>query len=175
MIETTRLELHRWHERHRTAFAAMHADPVVMADLGGPIDASESSAKFERYRLAEREQGISRWAVEDRHGLFLGYAGVMPRLDPAHPLGPHHEVGWRFTRQSWGNGFATEAAGAALRHATEKAGIRGIVSYTGPGNERSRSVMTKLGLVRDPSRDFRYGLANGSIWHGLVWRVPTGP
>ncbi|HEX7921215.1 MAG TPA: GNAT family N-acetyltransferase [Bradyrhizobium sp.] len=87
MIETPRLRLHQWDDRHRDAFAAMHADPDVMADYGGPIGRAESETKFERYVAAQRDHGISRWAVEDVGGALLGYAGVMPRLnlrrDPA--------------------------------------------------------------------------------------------
>jgi hypothetical protein len=35
MIDTPRLRLHNWDDRHREAFATMHADPEVMADYRG--------------------------------------------------------------------------------------------------------------------------------------------
>ena len=63
MIKTPRLLLRTWDDRHREAFASMHGDPDVMADLGEPIDPSESYLKFERYCTAQREHGVSRWAV----------------------------------------------------------------------------------------------------------------
>ena len=174
MIETPRLRLHRWDDRHRDAFAAMHADPDVMADYGGLVGRAESDRKFERYVAAQRDHGISRWAVEDVDGALLGYSGVMPRLSGDHPLGAHFEIGWRFTRKAWGHGYATESASAALRHAIDDAGLREIVSYTSPDNVRSQAVMARLNLRRDPARDFTTLTLRGEPWRGLVWVVPAG-
>ncbi|WP_193183992.1 GNAT family N-acetyltransferase [Nisaea sediminum] len=171
MIETERLKLVAWQDRHLDAFAEMHADAQVMADLGGPIDMCESRRKLDRYREAFREYGVARWAVEDRDGAFLGYAGVMPRMSPGHPLGEHFEIGWRFVRSAWGNGYATESARASLDHAVDTLGLADILAYTSAENLRSQSVMKKLGMVRCPKRDFVQEIAHGAQWHGLVWRV----
>jgi RimJ/RimL family protein N-acetyltransferase len=173
MIETPRLRLHRWDNRHREAFAAMHTDPEVMADYGGPINRAESNAKFERYVAAQREHGVSRWAVENLDGVFLGYAGVMPRLSQDHPLGAHFEVGWRFVHTAWGHGYATESAKAALRQAVHQVGLSEILSYTSADNVRSQAVMARINLVRDPARDFVTLTPNGERWQGLVWVVPS--
>jgi RimJ/RimL family protein N-acetyltransferase len=173
MIETLRLRLHKWEDRHRDPFAKMHTDPEVMADLGGPISRSESDEKFARYSKAQRDQGISRWAVETRDGTFLGYAGVSPRFYEDHPLGVHYELGWRLVRDAWGNGYATESARAALRHAVHEVGLGEIFSYTSPENIRSQAVMARLNLIRDSARDFIVPTESGEQWQGLVWAVPA--
>lgn len=173
MIETTRLRLRIWHDRHRDAFARMHSDPEVMADYGGPIAQLEINEKFERYVAAYRDHHVSRWAVETLDGVFLGYAGVMPRLSNDHPLGAHFEVGWRLVRNAWGQGYATESAKAALRHAVHCVGLSEILSYTSPDNMRSQAVMARLNLVRDPARDFITLTSNGEQWQGLVWVAPS--
>lgn len=172
MIETARLCLYDLTDRHHEPFAKMHSDAEVMEDLGGPIDRAEAGAKFDRYLVALATHGVARWAVEDTNGVFLGYCGVMPRMDADHPLGPHFEVGWRFRREAWGNGYAHESAIAALEHAQSTLSLTSIVSYTGEANLRSQSVMRKLGLIRDPSKDFTLELSPNA-WRGLVWVVPA--
>ena len=174
MIETPRLRLHRWDDRHRDAFAAMHADPEVMADYGGPVGRAESDRKFDGYVAAQRDHGTSRWAVESPDDGFLGYAGVMPRLSKDHPLGAHFEIGWRFVRRAWGQGYATESARAALRNAVLEIGLTNILSYTSADNVRSQAVMARLGLLRDPARDFTTVTPRGDEWRGLVWVEPSG-
>jgi RimJ/RimL family protein N-acetyltransferase len=169
MIQTQRLRLRPWHDEHRAAFAQMHADPEVMADLGGPIDQTKSDEKFDRYRAAYDQHGVSRWAVENADGTFLGYAGVMPRLRRDHPLGPHFEIGWRFIRSAWGHGYATESAKAALHDAPRRAGLKQIVSYTSADNLRSQAVMARLKFQRKPSLDFVAEYDDVGSWRGLVW------
>lgn len=169
MLLTARLRLQPWQEHHRAAFAALHADPVVMADLGGPIGRAASDIKLDRYRAAFEQSGVSRWALEDGEGRFLGYSGVMFRPDPSHPLGPHHEIGWRLAQSAWGHGYATESARAALDHAFRTLKSDEILSYTGSDNRRSQAVMRRLLLRRDPARDFVAAYDNVGQWRGLVW------
>jgi RimJ/RimL family protein N-acetyltransferase len=173
MIRTRRLHLVPWGEAHRDAFAAMNADPEVMWDFRRTLSREESDAKLDRYAAAGRDHGLSRWAVEDQAGLFLGYAGVLPgRAD--HPLGPHHEIGWRFIRAAWGHGYATEAARAALDDAFARAGLCEILAYTAPDNLRSQAVMERLDLVRDAGRDFTIAAEGAAPWQALVWMAQPG-
>jgi RimJ/RimL family protein N-acetyltransferase len=170
ILRTPRLTLRSWRETDRAAFAAMHADPEVMWDLGGPIDRAASDAKLDRYIAALRTHGFGRLAIEDSSGTFAGYAGIM-RRDQGPPLGTHVEVGWRLVRTAWGKGYAPEAAAAALRDVFGRTSLKEIISYTSVDNMRSQAVMARLGLQREPARDFT--LANG--WHGLVWVARLSP
>jgi RimJ/RimL family protein N-acetyltransferase len=166
-IDTPRTRLRCWRESDRDAFAALHAHPEVMSDLGGPLDRPQSDAKLDRYAAAFDRCGLTRWAVENREGNFLGYAGLMPSR-PAHPLGPHFDIGWRLMRSAWGHGYATEAAAAALQDASARCGLTQVLAYAALDNVRSQAVMARLGLRRDPSRDFSEPYSLG-LWHGLVW------
>jgi RimJ/RimL family protein N-acetyltransferase len=146
----------------------MNADPEVMHDLGGPIDVTESDAKFDRYADALQRHGFGRWLVESHAGNFVGYTGVLKAHNPNHPLGEHFEIGWRLIRSAWGNGYATEAAKAALEDSFTRVGLPEVLAYTAPENARSRAVMGRLALKRDPSRDFTAQYDKG-VWRGLVW------
>ena len=109
-IETERLRLLCWRHADRDAFAAMNADPVVMADLGGPLGRADSDRKYDHYLAVLDRFGFSRWAIEDPGGEFPGYAGVMPRRGK-HPLGDHDEIGWRLVRSAWGRGWRARPPG----------------------------------------------------------------
>jgi RimJ/RimL family protein N-acetyltransferase len=150
----------------------MNAHPEVMHDLGGPISRAASDAKLDQYAEAFQRYGFCRWAIENRQGEFLGYAGVMHSHEH-HPLGPHLEIGWRLMRNAWGHGYATEAARAALHDALVRVGLQEIIAYTAPDNLRSRAVMERLGLERDPGHDFTADYDRVGSWHGLVWKART--
>lgn len=168
MIRTSRLVLRQWTETDREPLAAMHADQIVMDDYGGPLSRAESDAKLHRYATRITARGFGRWLVEDQAGRFLGYAGVAEGF-AKHPLGRHFEVGWRLVQAAWGNGYATEAARAALHDAFVRSDADEILSYTGPDNLRSQAVMRRLGLRRDSSRDFTARYDNIPAWRGLTW------
>jgi RimJ/RimL family protein N-acetyltransferase len=168
MIETPRLRLRSWRDADRDAFAAMNSGREVMGDLGGPLGRAASDAKLDRYAAAYNQHGFCRWVIEDRDGAFLGYCGVMPSHGD-HPLGPHFEIGWRLVRTAWSCGFASEAARAALDDVFDRVTLAEVLSYTAPDNLRSQRVMERLGLRRDPARDFEVRYDNTGLWRGLVW------
>jgi RimJ/RimL family protein N-acetyltransferase len=168
IIPTSRLRLRCWREIDRDVFVAMHTDPEVMRDYGGPISRAESDAKLDRYISTYTNLGFSRWVVESQEGVFLGYTGVMPSR-PDHSLAPHAEIGWRLMRRAWGHGFATEAARAALNDAFTRVGLAEVIAYTSPDNARSQAVMARLRMERDPLRDFTADYYSVKGWRGLVW------
>ncbi|MEI9965074.1 MAG: GNAT family N-acetyltransferase [Caulobacteraceae bacterium] len=75
-------------------------------------------------------------------------------LQPEDPLHPGVEIGWRLARHAWGSGYATEAARAALAHGLGPLGLPEIVSFTAVPNAPSQAVMRRIGMTRDPTRDF---------------------
>lgn len=154
MIETERLILRGWREADFAPFAALNADPEVMRHFPATMAREDSDALAMRIGQHIDEHGWGLWAIERRDdGAFLGFTGL------AHPRAPHPmegqvEVGWRMARHAWGHGYASEAARAALAFGFGTLGLAEIVSFTATENARSQAVMRRIGMVRDPARDF---------------------
>ena len=152
MIETARLILRRWRETDRAPFAAINADPEVADWLGGPRFASRADAAIDRYNAAIDAHGFGRFAVECRDdGQLIGAVGVMPETT-GELVG--FDLGWRLARSAWGQGYAAEAAGAAMADAFHRADVAEITAHTAASNLRSIALMGRLGMIRDAARDF---------------------
>ena len=154
MIETERLLLRQWRHEDREPFARLNADPEVMEFFPAPLSRAESDAAADGNERQIEEHGWGLWAVEVvATGEFIGFTGLWQVPDD-YPFVPAVEVGWRLARSNWGQGFATEAALAAVEFGFRDLRLDEIVSMTSVGNLRSRRVMEKLGLTHDPADDF---------------------
>ncbi|MGB3810039.1 MAG: GNAT family N-acetyltransferase [Parvibaculum sp.] len=153
-IRTERLILRPWRDEDFDAFAAMSADPEVMEFLL-PLPDRAASDEVARLLKAHIEtHGFGFWAVE-APGIapFIGFTGLL-NVRPDAPYAPAVEVGWRLARSHWGNGYATEAARAALAYGFKELGLDEIVALTVPANIRSQQVMQRLGMTRNETDDF---------------------
>jgi ribosomal-protein-alanine N-acetyltransferase len=154
MIETERLILRRWRPEDLEPYAAMMADPEVTDWLGGGQTRAEAEAMIPLLDAEFERMGFGILVFESKaDGVFLGSGGLW-FVGPEIPFAPAIEIGWRLARPAWGNGYATEAARAVLADGFGRAGLEEIVSFTAESNRRSRSVMERLGMTRDPGRDF---------------------
>jgi RimJ/RimL family protein N-acetyltransferase len=114
----------------------------------------QSDDLVERIEAGFEANGYGLWALEARaSGEFVGFTGLAPATFDAH-FTPAVEVGWRLARSAWSNGYATEAAQAALAFGFGEAGLAEIVSFTTVANTRSRAVMERIGMAHDPAEDF---------------------
>ena len=158
-IFTDRLMLRRWRPEDRAPFAEMNADPTVMEFFPKLMSRAESDALAERADALFDTFGYGLFAIEAQgETAFAGFVGLSPftAAEPAPlPFAPGVEVGWRLAHGVWGRGYAPEAAAACLKLGFA-AGLDEIVSFTSVINERSQSVMRKIGMRRDPADDFAH-------------------
>ncbi len=151
-LRTSRLVLRPWRAADVESFAAMSADPEVMAHYPSVLTRDQAAGVAERICAHFTREGFGFWALE-APGIaeFIGFTGI------ARPgFLPVVEVGWRLARPYWGQGFATEAGHAALAWGFESLELDEIVAFVVPENVRSQKVMNRLGMVRDPSSDFEH-------------------
>ena len=162
-LTTPRLLLRPWRDDDVAAFADMFDDPAVMEFLmpaRGRMSASADAdrpmidATVGRIRAHFDRHGYGWWAAEFKEtGAFIGFIGLVHIPFEAH-FTPAVEVGWRLASAYWGQGYATEGARASLEAAFTRLGLADIVSITVPANTRSRRVMERIGMMRDPGGDF---------------------
>jgi len=147
------------------AYAAMCADPDVMRYLGDGKPLARPDAWRQMAMILGHWQlrGYGLFALEERAtGALVGRAGFF------EPEGwPGFELGWMLRRQSWGKGYATEAARRALRHAFTEMGRDHLISLVRPDNAPSIRVAERLGQKLD-------GRAEIFGHEALVYRIDRG-
>jgi RimJ/RimL family protein N-acetyltransferase len=153
-LQTSRLRLRPWRDEDLDPFAELNADPRVMEFFPSTLDRGESDALVLRIRDHFARRGFGQWAVEvPGVADFIGFVGLsVPRFEANFT--PCVEIGWRLAREHWGQGYATEAARAALEFGFRDLALEEIVSFTTTANLRSRAVMERIGMTRTPADDF---------------------
>jgi len=153
-IETQRLILRRWREEDRAPFADINADPKVMEYFKSPLTRAESDSFIDRIENVFEQNGYGFWAVEERgSGKLLGLTGLAPVMFQAS-FTPAVEIGWRIASDSWGKGYAPEAARMVLDVGFHRLRLPEIVAFTAVINKNSRRVMEKLGMTQDVAAGF---------------------
>lgn len=153
---TERLYLRQWMPADREPFAALNADPRVMAFFPACLGRGESDALADRCQALLQERGWGLWATELKAtGEFIGFVGLnVPSA--ALPCSPCVEIAWRLAFAHWGKGLATEAARKVLDIGFNTLNLPEIVTFTTHQNLRSRAVMERLQMR--PSGQFEHPL-----------------
>jgi RimJ/RimL family protein N-acetyltransferase len=166
-LRTERLLLRGWREADKVPYAALNADEDVMRYFPSTLTGEQSDAMVDRMSEMLVARGWGLWAVErlDTHE-FIGFVGLAAPTWFVPGLTPCVEIGWRLAKEHWGNGFAPEAAEAAMRHAFEHVELPEdeVVSFTTITNAKSRRVMEKVGMLLDARREFDHPMTPG--WWG---------
>jgi len=143
-VETPRLRLRPLEASDAQPFMEIHQDPDVIkyvlqgAAPGGITVAWRNIAMMiGHWHL----RGYGPWAVTEKAtGHVIGRVGLW------NPEGwPGIELGWIIRRSHWNNGFATEAARAALEWSWDNVDTDHIISVIQPDNARSIRVAEKIG------------------------------
>jgi RimJ/RimL family protein N-acetyltransferase len=154
VLTTERLLLRQRHEDDVPAMLRMDADPEVMRFLDGPRNDMAAHETEIRARIRQDfGSGLGYWSVlpRDRTREFLGYVSLhrMPDYEDI-------ELGYRFCRSAWGQGFASESAAAGLDHAFRTLALAEVLAVIDSDNLRSLRVIDRPGF-RAAGRRRAYG------------------
>jgi RimJ/RimL family protein N-acetyltransferase len=122
---------------------ALKADPRAFGMLlGGVRDRQRATEELAEDIAFWGRHRVGMWTARDRTGgALVGLTGIMLRADG-------RGMALRFTLRPdcLGRGYASEAAGAALRFAHERAGLRRVVAVARETNTGSREVLGAIGM-----------------------------
>ncbi|PRD45151.1 GNAT family N-acetyltransferase [Phyllobacterium phragmitis] len=166
ITETERLIIRNWQEHDRALFHEINSDPEVMEYFGFLRDREQSDELLDRLKMDIDATGYGFYALEERATrACLGFAGLaLTDLEPHFPKGTV-EIGWRLAKRHWGKGYVTEAGRQLLAHGFDERGLDEIVSFAVFNNHRSTAVMQRLGMKRDPARDFDHPKVSDATPH----------
>jgi RimJ/RimL family protein N-acetyltransferase len=162
---TERLILREYRPADFEPFAAFMADPEVVRFLHGvPMTRADAWRMLSTMIGHWTMRGYGTWAVERKSdGVFLGRVGLI------NPEGwPGLEVGWMLGRPYWGQGYATEAAEAALHYAFLTQPEDRIISLIDPENKASQAVARRIGESRGPQHDI---VVAGKTYATDIWSI----
>jgi RimJ/RimL family protein N-acetyltransferase len=153
-LVSERLDLRRWEVEDADFVFDMYSRWEVQRYIGRVPkvmeDRSEAVALIERLRSLDHPVH-GYWAVAEkatRQLLGTILLKPIPASGDSLPLRPSGdtEIGWHFHPDSWGNGYASEAASVVLEHAF-RSGLEKVVAVTSPANHASQKVCLRIGMV----------------------------
>jgi len=127
-------------------------DPEVMRYVtAGKLTTREEIAEVYIPRMESYTNPAKGWGlwkvslIQDK--LFIGWILVRPvNFFSPDPGLDNLELGWRFARESWGKGYATEAAVSVRQVLIEAGNCTQLSALAVEDNQASINIMLKLGM-----------------------------
>lgn len=174
MIANTqpRITLRPWLASDYHDFAALNADPEVMAYFPRCLNREESDAMADLICEEITTRGFGFWVVALKDSnQFIGITGLHA-VKPTLSFAPAIEIGWRLAKAYWGKGYATEAAHLALSCAFDELQLTNVVSFTSCINHPSEAVMKKLGMHKQPDHFYHPDLPSSHpLCEHVLYRI----
>ncbi len=143
ILETERCYLREFAVGDAAEFFELNADLEVVKYTGDkPFETiGEAKSFLENYNQYEL-YGFGRWAVIEKNtDDYLGWCGLrfMPELNEV-------DLGFRFSRKYWNQGYATETAKACVDYGFASLKLRKIIGRAMEANVGSVKVLEKIGM-----------------------------
>jgi ribosomal-protein-alanine N-acetyltransferase len=143
-VDTERLLVRSLEVADAAPLAAIWSDPDVTRHMGGPRDFTEIREDLEEDARTDAQAEIDLWpVVEKLSGRVIGHCGLIEKdVDDEAEI----ELIYVLASDSWGEGYATEAASALRDYAFHQLGLRRIISLIDAENAPSARVAEKIGM-----------------------------
>ncbi|NKB51402.1 MAG: GNAT family N-acetyltransferase [Rhizobiaceae bacterium] len=149
-IETERLIIRHWtlSEDDRAFFHFILSDETVRHFYPSRKDRQQADELLEGLVEKDSDSGL-KWGVAclKASGRPVGFTGL-GSVTYDTPFSPCVEIGWLYHPDVWGQGLATEAGIALLKHGFEDHGLDQIVAFAVHNNRPSIAVMERIGLLK---------------------------
>ena len=131
-----------------------------------PVKEIEESRKvIEIIRAQYDTNGIGRWAViEKETGAFIGWSGLKLITNETNGHNNYLDLGYRFIKNYWGKGYATETALAAVQYAWNELSATELYGMAHVDNAASRNVLEKCGMQAKNTFDYE---GDEYLWYEL--------
>lgn len=163
ILETTRCYLRELTIDDAQHFFDLNADEEVIKYTGDKaFESIESARQFLSNYNPYKEHGYGRWAVIDKNtNEFLGWCGLKYSSELNEV-----DLGFRFHKKYWNQGFATETAQACLDYGLNQLNLTKIVGRAMEANSASVKVLEKIGMEFVEKREFQ--LHEGVVYQKTI-------
>ena len=161
-LETERMLLRELVLADAPLLFKLNADPDVVKYTGDvPFESIEMAQRFISNYMDYQLNGMGRWAcIQKTDGEFLGWCGLKLTKETGEV-----DLGFRFMKKQWGNGFAVEASKACLHYGFGHLNLTEIIGRVQNENLASIKVLQKLEMKY--SGNFIFDLHPGSKYQLL--------
>jgi RimJ/RimL family protein N-acetyltransferase len=144
LLRTDRLRLRPWTTSpgDLARLADIYGRDEVTRWLGGAPSVPPPELVERWAQISRRDPRFGCWAIEPADGPVAGTILLKPLPNGVGEV----EVGWHLHPDSWGHGYATEAARSVIDRAFE-AGLPEVYAVVRPGNDPSIAVCRRLGMT----------------------------
>lgn len=164
ILETSRCYLRQLTIDDATHFYELNSNPEVIKYTGdNAFESIDAARQFLQNYNPYQKYGYGRWAVIDKKtNEFLGWCGLKysPELNET-------DLGFRFFKKYWNQGYATETAKACLEYGFNQLHLTKIVGRAMEANVASVKVLEKIGMTFVMKCEFE--LHDGVLYQKNNW------
>jgi len=156
-------------------YEAIHCDPEMMAELGGPLPREGLAEKLRR-DAASTEAGET-WVLkiipDDDAGTAAGTVTIWQHEWKGQRI---NEIGWMVLPAFQGRGVGSEAVRAVLRRARSEGRWDVVHAFPPVTNPRSNAMCRKMGFtkIEECDYEFRDRILRCNHWQLDLEAVPGG-